>query len=142
MKKLALLLTIVLIGQLLFAVCPDPQDCPIDFEHDPNQLTYRSLGSFTMTISGVLEHDFTACDPDIDNGGFVFNLLNSPPGMALTPAGHLSFAPPAIGIYYADVRVTDIPIAGTPGTDHGSIAIRVIPENRPPTITGCVPSGT
>ena len=91
-----------------------------------------------MTVSDILEHDLTACDPDEDNGGFTFELLNAPPGMTLTPGGHLAFVPPDTGLFYADVRVTDDPIAGTPGTDSDSIVIKVVPENQPPVITGCL----
>ena len=137
MKKLALILTAAILGGLLLAACPEPAACPIDFEHDPNRLTYRSLGSFTMTIADTLDHYFTACDPDTDNGGFTFELLSGPPGMQLNAAGHLRFSPSAVGIYYADVGVSDIPVAGPPGTDAGSIAVRVVPANRPPVITGC-----
>ncbi len=137
-RSVLIILAALCLGPILFAVCPEPVSCPIAFDHDPNQVTYRSLGSFAMTISETLGHDFTACDPDDDNGGFLFELVAGPDGMSLTADGHLAFVPTALGTFYADVMVTDVPIAGTPGADCGSIVIRVIPDNRPPIITGCL----
>ncbi len=137
MKMIGFIIMIAVIASLTFAICPTPKPCQISFEHDPNAINYRVVGSYTMTISQSIVHDFNSCDPDEDNGGFVYELLANPVGMACSVDGKLTWQPSGVGIYYVDVQVTDKPIAGTPGTDTGTIVFRVLPDNRPPILGGC-----
>ena len=81
MKKLLTIVAVILAAQLLFAVCPTPEPCPIPFEHDPNQVSYRPIGTITIALGDTLVHDLNSCDPDEDNRGFEYELLNAPDGV-------------------------------------------------------------
>ena len=136
MKKVITAVSLLFVG-MVFAVCPIPEPCPVPFEHDPNSILYRSLGTITMALGNTLVYDFNACDPDADNQGFQFVVIDAPVEAYIDADGHLEWQPATVGIYYFHIRVTDIPIAGQSLTDTGTFIVRVLPANRPPVIGGC-----
>ena len=137
-KKICQIIVILLFCGLLFGICPVPEPCPVPFVHDKDAITYRSVGSYTMTLSQTIVHDFNSCDPDEDNGGFIYELLSGPAGMACTTEGKLTYHPLGVGIFFADVKVTDMPIVPDQYlSDYGTIVFRVLPDNRPPVLGGC-----
>ncbi len=141
MKKIIVgTIALAILSALSFGiVCPEPVTCEVPFEHDPNAINFRVVKTFTLTISQVLVHDFNSCDPDEDNTAPLFHeLLAGPAGVSCTPDGMVTFDPAGTGIFYADFRVTDSPIADVPASDPGTIVFRVLPDNRPPVLGGCV----
>ena len=147
MKKpinyLSFVLVIVLVGQIVFGLtCPDPVDCPIPFEHDPNMIVGQQLGGSVIALGETFVYDVNVCDPDETNQGFIFEIVRPPTGATITSSGTLTWKPGITQLAYLVVKVTDVPVTGQPLSVFGTFGVLVIPPNRPPVIIGgCLPSG-
>jgi hypothetical protein len=120
--------------------CPPTNSLnPSEYDLDPNQIAYKLICVVEAIEGDVIDRELTACDPDEDNGGFVFTLDKAPVGTTVGQVGgswRLTW-PGAVGMYYVDVNVRDIPIGGDVEEDNGTIAFRIYHRNNPPVIGGC-----
>lgn len=140
-KKVCVLISAISLAALSLAIdCPPTNTFnPHEFDLDPNQIAYKLICVVSATEGDAIDRELTACDPDEDNGGFVFTLDKAPAGMAVGQVGgswRLTWTA-AVGMYYVDVKVRDIPIGGQVEEDNGTIAFRIYRRNKPPVLGGC-----
>ncbi len=132
-------MTVAVLSLLCFGIaCPEPVECEVPFDYDPNQVNYRIVGSYIMRMGQTVVHDFNSCDEDTDNiAGLTHEILTGPIGMVCTLEGRVAYSPVSIGLKYADFRVKDSPPDGLYGTDEGTMIFWVLPVNKPPVLGGC-----
>lgn len=116
----------------------DPNTSP--YPIDPNLVTGKLLGTVRQRAGLDRVAKFAYGEPDGDE--VTVALASAPAGMTITHdpnnmSYQLSWQPDAEGQYQVIVSVTDVPKAGLPQTNMGTIMWFVEPENRSPYLLAC-----
>lgn len=137
--KVIILAVVMLVGLFfLFSpaqayTCHKPDSIP--FVYDPNMAAYKIIGVVSMVAGEHMRERIGYDDPDDDP--IRATLLAGPAGFAIEGQDRewfIGWTPQLeqIGLHYIDIRIIDIPPAGDPLADSGTILIMVYKPNFPP----------